>query len=356
MVTVFGRMTERTALLVRVEDTDGAVGWGEIWCNFPEGGMEHRARLLERVVGPWYLGRPTEPPADLLAAASEAFRRYAIQCGEPGPFAGILAGLDCALHDLAARRAGRPLARWLGGDVRPLPAYASGINPNDPLRQIGEARAAGFRAFKLKIGFAADEANMAAIAAELAPDERFFVDANQAFTPEEARERLPRIAAFGPGWIEEPVPADHEPEELADLARLVDVPLAAGENVASRAAFADMIRLRAVGVLQPDCGKWGGVGTCFTIAREAVAAGLLYCPHWLGGAVGLLHSAHLLAAAGGDGLLEIDGNPNPLRQDLMELPRIDRGCFTPASAAGIGAEPDVAAFTRWRSIHAELVA
>lgn len=356
MVTAFGRMHERPALLVRVEDSDSAAGWGEVWCNFPEGGMEHRARLLDRLVGPWYLGRPADRPDALLALASEAFRRCAIQCGEPGPFANILAGLDCALHDLAARRAGRPLATFLGGSPRPVPAYASGINPTEPLRQIEAARSRGFRAFKLKIGFDADETNLSAVAAGLQPGERFFVDANQAFSPEEARERLPRIAAFGPGWIEEPIPADHDPEVFAALARTVTVPLAAGENVAGRASFEELIRIRAVGVVQPDCGKWGGVGSCYGIAREALAAGLLYCPHWLGGAVGLLHSAHLLAAAGGSGLLEIDCNPNPLRQDLVPLPEVSDGCLALPPAPGIGADPVPDILDRYRSIFVELAA
>lgn len=354
MVTAFGRVHERPALLVRVEDSDGAAGWREVWCNFPEGGMEYRAALLQRIVGPRYLGRPAGSPAELLAAAPEAFRRIAIQCGEPGPFAAALAGPDCALHDLAARRAGVPLAEWLGGGPRPLPACASGIDPTEPLRQIEAARGRGFRAFELKIGFDTDGTNLSAVCADLQPGERFFVDANQAFSPEEARERPPRIAGFGPGRIEEPIPADHDPEVFAALARTATVPLAAGENVAGRAAFEELIGLRAVGVVQPDCGKWGGVGTCFGIAREALAAGLLYCPHWPGGAVGLLHSARLLAAAGGEGLLEIDCNPNPLREELVELPQLRDGVFALPAGPGIGADPVPDILHRYRSIFVEL--
>src|SRR5918997_4325759 len=43
--TVFGRVSSRPALLIRVEDEEGAFGWGEIWCNFPQPGAEYRARL-----------------------------------------------------------------------------------------------------------------------------------------------------------------------------------------------------------------------------------------------------------------------------------------------------------------------
>jgi D-galactarolactone cycloisomerase len=52
--TSFGNMHDRPAVFVRVEDEDGAVGWGETWCNFPSCGAEHRARLLETVVAPYW--------------------------------------------------------------------------------------------------------------------------------------------------------------------------------------------------------------------------------------------------------------------------------------------------------------
>lgn len=45
VVTSFGRMLNRPAVFVRVEDEDGVVGWGEVWSNFPSTGAEHRARL-----------------------------------------------------------------------------------------------------------------------------------------------------------------------------------------------------------------------------------------------------------------------------------------------------------------------
>ena len=50
--TSFGIMRERPAVFVRAENADGAVGWGEIWCNFPACGAEHRVRLLDTVVAP----------------------------------------------------------------------------------------------------------------------------------------------------------------------------------------------------------------------------------------------------------------------------------------------------------------
>ncbi len=75
--TSFGIMRDRPAVLVRAVDDDGAEGWGEVWCNFPSVGAEHRARLVAEVVAPQVelkLARPVAqvgkdrlalmPPAD----------------------------------------------------------------------------------------------------------------------------------------------------------------------------------------------------------------------------------------------------------------------------------------------------
>ena len=50
--TSFGTMYDRPAVAIRLEDHEGYVGWGEIWCNFPSVGAEHRARLFDSVITP----------------------------------------------------------------------------------------------------------------------------------------------------------------------------------------------------------------------------------------------------------------------------------------------------------------
>ncbi|WP_333834750.1 hypothetical protein [Rubrimonas sp.] len=64
VVNAFGAITVRPARLVRMEDADGAHGWGEVWCNFPHAGGWRRLNLIERLLGRWWLGRdPAEPAA-----------------------------------------------------------------------------------------------------------------------------------------------------------------------------------------------------------------------------------------------------------------------------------------------------
>jgi D-galactarolactone cycloisomerase len=77
------------------------------------------------------------------------------------------------------------------------------------------------------------------------------------------------------------------------------------------------------------------------VIAAAQRRGLRYCPHFLGGGIGLMHSAHVLAAAGGDGMLEIDANPNPLRTLLSpELGVVQEGWCTLGEHAGIRVDFD----------------
>lgn len=344
--TSFGTMTDRPALFVRVEDTDGASGWGEVWCNFPSVGAEHRARLIDAVLAPLLVGERFDGPPDAFERLGERTAVLAIQSGEPGPLAQAIAGVDLALWDLCARRAGLPLWRLLGGTRSRIPVYASGLNPDGGDALALRQRAAGHRAFKLKVGFGEtrDLANLRAMRDAIGEAAPLMVDANQAWSLDDASRIAPRLAEFGLGWLEEPLRADRPWPEWQALHARSPVPLAGGENLAGAAAFDAAIAARAWAVLQPDAAKWGGVSGNWAVIERAQAAGLRYCPHYLGGGIGLLASAHLLAAAGGDGLLEIDANENPLRTLLAgAVDRVSDGWVDLGDAPGIGIEPDLAA-------------
>lgn len=357
VVTSFGIMGDRPAVLLRVEDGDGATGWGEAWCNFPSCGAEHRARLATTTVGPLLIRGCFESPAAAFQSLTAATRVLALQSGEPGPLAQVLAGLDIALWDLAARRAGQPLYRFLGGGRREhVPAYASGINPKGAPRTVARSRGEGHTAFKVKVGFGLDQdlAAVAAVHAELSADEAFMLDANQAWALDDAIEAAAALERFRPRWLEEPLPADRPPAEWRRLAAATAIPLAAGENLRGHDAFRQAIEDAHLGVIQPDACKWGGVTGCLAVAREALEAGRRYCPHYLGGGIGLVASAHLLAAAGGDGMLEVDVNPNPLREILATpFPAIAAGRFMMPAGPGLGVEPDLPQARRWLTLHEE---
>src|SRR5436190_811029 len=108
VVTSFGRMLDRPAVFVRVEDEDGQIGWGEAWANFPSTGAEHRTRLVNEVLAPLISGAAVTHPLDIFDSLTQATSVLALQSGEPGPFAQAISGIDLAVWDLYARRRGLP--------------------------------------------------------------------------------------------------------------------------------------------------------------------------------------------------------------------------------------------------------
>lgn len=342
--TAFGMMTDRTAVIVRATDPEGRTGFGEIWSNFPANGAQHRARLASGALLPEIVERRWASPEDVFDLLTDNTRVLALQTGEPGPIAQAIAGIDIALWDLVARRAGLPLWRLLGGDGDGrVAAYASGIGPDGAVDQAEGAHQAGHRAYKLKVGFGREQdlANLQALRAYLGSGTPIAVDANQAWDLDEAIEMSRALAVYEPLWLEEPIAVDSPPDDWQRLAEAAPIPLAGGENLRGETAFDAVIAAGAIDIIQPDLAKWGGISKTLPLARQIIGAGLSYCPHYLGGGVGLMASAHLLAAAGGGGLLEIDSNPNPLREALATpYPSLDHGELLLSEAAGLGTMPD----------------
>lgn len=351
VVTSFGRMLNRPAVFVRVVDEDGVEGWGETWSNFPAPGAEHRARLINEVLASGLVGRAFETPVQAFEALSRGTEVLALQCGEPGPFAQAISGIDLALWDLSARRQRLPLWRLLGGHSSRIKVYASGINPGGAAQTAEAALKRGHRALKLKVGFGAetDLANLTALR-EIVGEGMLATDANQGWSVDQALTMLPRLAEFDLRWLEEPIRADRPREEWRRLHMGAKMPIAAGENISSIEGFNEALSENVLGVVQPDIAKWGGLSVCAGLARDILEAGKTFCPHYLGGGIGLLASAHLLAGVGGDGWLEIDANDNPLR-DLFcgAAANVADGTIALGEEPGLGFTPDLSAIANYRS-------
>lgn len=347
----FGTFRDRPMVLVRVVDSDGAEGWGEAWCNWPAVGAEHRARLANDI-GERLIGRTLESPDQAFRQLTAELEVMVLQTGEVGPIAQVIAGIDIAMWDLAARKQDLPLYRALGGAPREsVPVYATGINPDQPERFAAARYAEGHRAFKLKTGFdnARDLRNLRAMREAVGEAAVLTCDANQALSVEAAIEFARGAAPINLQWFEEAIRVDAPPGHWRALADASPIPLAGGENLQGR-QFDDAIAGNVLRVLQPDVTKWGGITGNFHVAQAAVAAGKRYCPHFFGGGVSILASLHLLAAAGGTGLLEYDCHPNAGRELVVGalLPVTDGRVPVPRGA-GLGAAPDVAGLQQFRT-------
>lgn len=359
-VSTLAPMPVRCGLVLRITDADGAFGWGEAWCNYPPKGNASKLNLLRDPIAATAFATPVADWRDLRPVLKRKLERMIIHTGEAGPFAHCFAALDMAAADLAARRRGVGLATFLGArDTRGVRVYASSPGTANADTLAAELAAAGHTGVKIKIGF--DTRQDAEILRRFRAGEtssmQLFVDANQTWTAPEACRAITALAPFDPSFVEEPILATAPMRDWVGLGENCGVPLAAGENIMSAAAFTDFVDRKGLTVIQPDVAKWGGVSGALEVGHHAIAAGAGCFLHYMGTAVGLAASLHTLAAIGGGGRVELDANPNPLRTDLGDIDLTVRDGFLPLpDGPGIGFAPDPDALRRFADGTADLTA
>jgi len=168
------------------------------------------------------------------------------------------------------------------------------------------------------------------------------VDANTGYTLEDVRRVMPAYDELDIGWLEEPFPAyDRQPYQAA--ARLGRPPLAAGENHYTRYEFARLIEDKAVGILQPDASKAGGITELMRIAALGSAWRLPLCPHTCATGLNMASSIHVLASIDNGGYFEADTAKENLFRDRLTR-RADsldeNGCVSPSDEPGLGVAVD----------------
>lgn len=207
--------------------------------------------------------------------------------GRSGLATQAIAALDNALWDLKAKRAGLSLAKLLGAHRDSVQCYnTSGGFISTPLDQVLEnvdrTVAAGIGGIKIKVGqpnFSADLTRLEAVNAHLNGRAALMVDANQQWERASALRAGRAFEQFNLVWIEEPLDA-YDAEGHAQLAAALDTPIASGEMLTSVAEHAELIRLNAVDIIQPDAARVGGITQFLKIASLAEFKGLTLAPHF----------------------------------------------------------------------------
>ena len=256
--TAFGTMRERHALFLILKDADGHRGIGESWVNFPHWAPWERRAAYEQAIIPWLLQHPIDDIPTAMAQLYGALRGPAQQSGSVGPLLSALCAVELALWDLAAQRAGVPLARLLYEHPRDrVRIYASGINSPLPWELIDEHLAHGAALFKLKLGFGDEEdrRNLAALRQHLGDHATIAVDVNRAWTLGQALEWLPILRDHQVAWLEEPLQVEQERHLPVLQGR--GVAIAGGENVLMPPGSDPFLLAHTpVDILQPDLTKY----------------------------------------------------------------------------------------------------
>ena len=353
--TSWGMMSERHAIFIGLQSSDGVWGWGESWVNFPIWSPWARLAAFEQGYFPYLKNREVSDVRQFMVEMTRVFMGPAVQAAVTGATIAELCAVELALWDLEARTRKLPLSRlWFDDPAREVEVYASGINSPLPWEDIDAMLEQGVRFFKLKVGFGEEDVpNIKALAKYLADhgpaDARIAIDTNRHWTIDQALGWLPILRDHNVLWLEEAL----KPSEEAHYPRLRDphvVTLAAGENVWLPAtASATTLVEFPVDILQPDVTKNCSASIALDVIGLARGKQKVVFPHYLGSAVGQAASIHLAAGCsspfGPVPLVEWDINPNSLRTDLLGPEFVIRkGRMQIPNAPGLGWPVDAAAF------------
>ena len=240
------------------------------------------------------------------------------------------AAVSIALYDLVAKRLDLALFRYLGLDPTASveTSYTIGIDDTETMRgRAAMATERGFETLKVKLGTDRDVEIVEAIRAE-APDARLYVDANEAWTPREAVEKIDALASFDLEFVEQPVAADH-PEGLRYVYDRASVPIAADESCRTAADVPQIADRCDVANLKLM--KCGGIGEAIRIIHAARAHGLAVmcgCMSESNASIAAAcHLAPLLEYADLDGSLLLAADPFdgvPMPDGRIDLDALDR--------------------------------
>ena len=300
--------------------------------------------------------------------------------GRRGALVHALGAIDMALWDIAGKAAGVPTWQLLGEAAHEsFTPYASLLPRGGNFDSFGQtlvdqagwAAQLGFRACKLEILITGPYAHegldvpstamvdiIAGVRRAVGPDFTIMVDVAYAWkTAGEALEVIESWADQDVFFCETPLWAD-DLHEYADLARRSPIPIAAGEWLATRFEFLDLMDRGGVQVVQPDVGRVGGLTEARRVCRLAAERGRLVVPHGWKTGITVAATAHLAAVTGHMPFFEYVPQQvaeSPLRRELVrdELELVDGRLALPARP-GLGIELDRDAMARFEEAAARM--
>ena len=338
-------------VVVEVRTDAGLTGYGEALARYSP--LTY-ATLIDEQLKPRVVGCD---PFDAGLLWHKMYRTFSGRSG--GVLIEALSAIDIALWDLMGKVLRKPVHKLLAGTGRErVHAYASSIawaSDEVAIAQTRTALAQGFDLIKVKIGGppAAALARCRLLRDLVGPDVRLAADANWAFDVDDAVKVARGLLDLDYYWFEEPI----VPEDLEGYRHLraaVPMRFTAGESEHTAVGARDLIAARAIGIVQPDVARSGGISETRNIATLAAAFHVGYAPHvGASGAVCAAASLHLAAAMPNFVTFECMTFRNPLRERLTTFKVADPDALVEGTVAvpqgdGLGIELDFDVVDKYR--------
>lgn len=347
-------------LLVRVHTEDGIVGVGEVDSS-PEICKAVIDAPASHSINNGLRNLLVGHRVENLEDTWEHLFRGSIYAGRRGAGVHALSGVDIALWDAWGKTHNTSVSQLLGPSPKDrIRVYASILmefTPDEVTASVEKAREKGFTALKLGWGpIGQDRDNDLALfqaARKAAGDDMdLMLDAGYGYATDiaEATFIAEALADLNFRWLEEPFLPDALDSYAALTAKGI-IPIAGGEQNASRWEFLELARMGAMNVWQPDIARCGGISEVMKIADLADEYGVRVVPHaWKSGILKAT-SLHVNAVISGERIQEWSTAENPLAQTLVStaLPVVDGFAAVPVSP-GLGVEVDQAVVDRFHIV------
>jgi L-alanine-DL-glutamate epimerase-like enolase superfamily enzyme len=287
--------------LVRVRTDDGDEGWGQV----SPYNADLSAQVVHRQVAGHVLGMDANDIDAVTATVLDREHKF------QGTYLyRALCGVDTALWDIRAKRAGQSVQKLLGGTVSQFPVYASSMKRDITAQQEAERMLAlreqfGYHSFKFRIarecGHDIDqwpgrsEEIVKTMRATLGDEVTLMVDANSGYTPKKAIEMGHLLADYGISHYEEPCPY-WELDWTREVSAALDIDVSGGEQDNNMIVWKQMIDTHAVDIVQPDICYMGGITRTLQVADYAKQAGIPCTLHSANLSLVTVFSIHFMAA------------------------------------------------------------
>ena len=333
-------------VVVKMHTDECLIGWGEASTVLPNRTGESAltiAIIIVNHLAPLLIG---ENPLDI-QHVMQKLRRASM---DKYCFLYSKAAIDIALHDLAGKAYGVPVAALLGGIVR----RSIGVSRSVPLKSPAEVAKEseklvkeGYKLITVKGGIdpAADLARVAAVRDAVGADFPVEVDANQGYRPDIAIQTLSKMEdRWGIFNIEQPC-AWWDIAGMATVTRALRMTVTADESVLTPAEAMNFVRYQAADSFTIKVAKCGGLLQAKRIAAVADAAGLscnMGSEHPAG--IGTAAMAHCWAST--PEIIDSIGYGSPLERfqdDILQHPlHFENGEVHLPEGPGLGVEVDEA--------------
>jgi O-succinylbenzoate synthase len=310
--TSFGRTYERRIILVRVEDADGAEGWGEITCgetpSYSDEWTDSAWVTAEKILAPMVIGREFNAAADVWYAMKKV-RGHRMS----------KAGIETACWDLEAKKLSVPLWRYLGGVQNEIECGVS-IGIQDSVEQlIGKIQTeldAGYRRIKIKIAPHWDY-DVVKQVREKFGEIRLMGDANSAYTLADV-DLFKRMDAFDLMMFEQPLGFD----DMLDHSKLqaqIKTPICLDESIRSPDDARKAIELKAGRIINVKLGRVGGYAQAKLVEEVCRTAGIpIWCGGMLESGIGRAHNIAMSTLAGFTLPGDVSASKRYWHEDIIE--------------------------------------